>query len=158
MPGGLAVTQPLAVGLGEQYPFLPASPSAGANFSYKCDGLGMRRFLSLVFTLTTSNAVASRLVSVELQGSDGLAYSVSGNAVAVVASKTQRFAGALGGAVSGTSGTTDLYFPLDPVFMAPGDTLAIVVGAIDTADTLTKIRGVYELFRFDAAWLPADEP
>ena len=152
-----ALTQPVGVGLGWQEPFAGVSPAGGVGFTFVCDGRGIRRLTSLVFTLTTSADVADRVVTVEYQGGDGLSYSVNGNPTAVTASLTQRFAASMQTVQGGTLTTTDLYFPLDPVFLFPGDSLRILVANQSATDALTAIRGVLERYPLDSDLLPTRE-
>lgn len=158
MSGVLAVTQPFGVGLGIQEPFRIAAPGADTNAIYQADGYGLRRLLSLVFTLTTDSNAANRYVTVEYQGKDGLAFVVNAAAVTVAASSTQRFAGSYGRGEAEWAANTDVLFPVTPVILSPGDVLKIVVTNIQAGDTLTAIRGVMERFPLDIANLPTMEP
>ena len=158
MSAVLAVTQPFGVGLGQQLPFRIADPAAGANATRSFDGIGLRRILSLVFTLATSSTVAARYVTVEYQGKDGKAFAVGAAGVTVGASSTQRYAGSAFRGDSEWATGTDVLFPLSPVLVFPGDVLTIVVANIDTTDQLSLIRGVEERFPLDANVLPTLEP
>ena len=158
MSAVLAVTQPYGAGLGIQEPFVGATPAAAANFTYACDGYGLRRFLSLVFTLTTDGNAANRYVTVEYQGKDGNAFAVGAAGVTVSASSTQRFAGSAFRGEAEWAANTDVLFPLIPLLLFPGDVLKIVVASIQAGDTLTLIRGVTERFPLDVNNLPTLEP
>ena len=154
----LALTEGYGVGLGSQLPFTLPDGGAGLSITQTQDGLGLRRLLSLVFTLTTSATVAARVVTVEYQGKDGNAFMVAGTATTVPASQTQRFSASVTGFQGGTQGATTLFFSLPTFFLFPGDVLTIAVGAIQAADTVTKIRGVFELFPLSTDRLPPLEP
>ena len=158
MSGVLAVTQPYGAGLGIQEPFRIASPGANTNATYQADGYGLRKLLSLVFTLTTDSNVANRYVTVEYQGKDGNAFAVSAAGVTYPASATQRYAGSAFRGEAEWAPNTDVLFPLLPVLLYPGDVLKIVVANIQAGDTLTAIRGVMERFPLDAQQLPTLEP
>ena len=127
MGGVLAVTTPFGAGLGIQEPFRIPAPGANTNATYQADGYGLRRLLSLVFTLTTDGTVANRYVTVEFQGKDGLAFVVNAAAVTVSASSTQRFAGSYLRGEAEWAANTDVLLPLTPVILSPGDVLAVVV-------------------------------
>jgi hypothetical protein len=45
-------------------------------------------------------------------------------------------------------------FPLDNVFLAPGDTVTINIVTLDAGDAITNIRGVEERFSYDLTRLP----
>lgn len=157
MGGVLAVTQPVSRGVGQQLPLRIADPAAGANVAQSIDGLGMYRLLSLVFTVTLANAGSNRLVTVEYRGLDGLAYSVNEATTLQVINTAERYAGSIAYSVSDFNTGTDLMFPLDPVFLSPGDTLNIVIASINANDTITSIRGQWERFPLDEAAYPVLE-
>ena len=158
MDGVPSVTQPVGVGLGQQLPFFGTSPAAGANYSTKMDGYGFRRLLTLCFTLVTDGTAASRLVTVEYQGSDGNPYSINEATTLVAASSTERFAGSVWKTVSDFNTGTDLLFNLDCCLLSPGDTLVIAVASAQAGDQLSKIRGAYERFPLNPDVLPNLEP
>lgn len=152
--GVLALTQPFGVARGVQEPFAIANPAAGSGAAFVCDGRGLRRLLSLVFTLTTDANAANRYVTVEFQGNDANAYCVNAAGVTVAASTTQRFAGTISRGQGEWASGSDILYPLESLFLYPGDTLRVVVAAIQAGDTLTKIRGVMERFPLDSESLP----
>ena len=158
MSAVLAVTQPFGVGLGQQLPFRIADPAVATVATRSFDGVGLRRLLSLVFTLATDSNVASRYVTVEYQGKDGNAFAVGAAGVTVSASSTQRFAGSAFRGEAEWAANTDVLFPLIPLLLFPGDVLKIVVASIQAGDTLTLIRGVTERFPLDVNNLPTLEP
>lgn len=157
MPGVPAVTQPFGVGLGQQSPFRQDNPATGAGASWQMDGKFVRRLISLVFTVTAANAGSSRQVTVEYQGKDGLAFSVNGPASLLAINTANRYAGSISYAVSDFATGTDVFFPLDPVFLFPGDVLAIVIGGVQAGDAITNVRGVEERFSYDVLRLPERE-
>lgn len=157
MGGVLAVTQPYSVGLGIQEPFNGATPAAGANFTYTVDGYGVRRFLSLVFTVTLANAGSNRYVSVEYRGKDALPFSVNAPARVQTINTADRYAGSIAYHVSDFATGSDVFFPLDPVMLYPGDTLSIIIASINASDAITGVRGVVERFPLDAANLPVQQ-
>ena len=158
MSAVLAVTQPFGVGLGQQLPFRIADPAVATVATRSFDGVGLRRLLSLVFTLATDSNVASRYVTVEYQGKDGKAFSVAAAGVTVSASSTQRFAGSAWRGEGEWATGTDVLVSLLPVLVFPGDVLTIVVANIQAGDQLSLIRGVEERFPLDANVLPVLEP
>lgn len=165
MPGGgygrrgavPAVTRPFGLGWGSQEPFTINPPGAATNATFKVDGRGRRRLVSLVFTLTTDANVANRYVAVEYRGFDGGAFAVNAASVLVTASSTQRFVGSIDRGVAEWNTGTDVLFPLADVFLHASDTLVIAVSSIQAGDTLTGIRGVMERFPVDVYDLPEQE-
>lgn len=143
---GFSLGQPYSRGGSFQQPVRGVAPAAGSSFSLQMDGRYVSRLTSIVFTLTTSATVANRYVTVEFQGDDGTAWCVNAAAFVVAASATQRFAGQVGRGSGEQAAGTDILFPLAPVFIHGGDTLAIVVGNVAAADTLTGIRMVFDRF------------
>src|SRR2546429_9364506 len=159
MRGGVpALTSAVGVGLGQQLPFIGTPPAAGANFIFACDGRARRLFKSLVFNVSLANAGANRLVTVEYRGKDALPFSVNEATTLQVINTSERYSGSIAYTVSDFNTGTDLMFPLDPVYLEPGDTLNIIIAGIDAGDTITNIRGVLDYFPLDRAWLPMQEP
>lgn len=153
-----ALTQPVQAGLGFQDPLNIANPGANTNVVYPIDGRGLRRLVSLVFTLHTDANVANRYVTVEYVGGDGLAFSVNAAGVVVTAgTSAQRYAGTLGRGQAEWATGTDILFPLEALFLHPGDSLQILVANKQAGDTLTNIRGVLERYPLDYAALPTVE-
>ncbi len=156
MAEGYSLGQPYSSGRSFQSPVRGVRPSAGAGFSLLIDGAYIWRLVSAVFTLTTSATVANRYVTLEYQGDDGTAYCVNAAGVVVTASSTQRFAFGLGRGNSEWATGTDILAPLSPVFLHGSDTLAIVVGNIDTTDQLSGIRFVFDRFPTDPEHDPGE--
>jgi hypothetical protein len=154
MGGGLSVTSPFGVGLGQQFPFYAADPGAGVLFTRSMSGNFYRRILSLVFTVTSANAGSSRFVTVEYQGKDGLPFAGGFPASLLAISSANRYWGSVGRDVSDFNTGTDVGFPLDNVFLAPGDTVTINIVTLDAGDAITHIRGVEERFAYDLSRLP----
>lgn len=158
MGGVLALTQPISAGIGQQLPLRIANPAAGANVAQSIPGDGLYRLLSLVFTVTLANAGSNRLVTVEYRGADNLPFSVNEATTLQVINTAERYAGSISYSVSDFNTGTDLMFPLDPVFLFPGNTLNVVIAGINASDQISDIRGVWERFPLDSAVLPTMEP
>lgn len=151
---GIALTQPVAIGLGLQEPFAVQAPAAGQNFSFVADGHGYRRLVSLVLTLTASAVNVNRYLKLQWQGGDGNPYAVAAVAATVGAASVQRYVFSSSYSAQAWNTGTDGFAPLPAVYLAPGDVLASVVDNLDVGDTLTLIRGVMERFPLDGAGLP----
>jgi hypothetical protein len=154
MGGGLSVTSPFGVGLGQQFPFYADNPATGALFTRSFSGNFYRRILSLVFTVTAANAGSSRFVTVEYRGKDGLPFAGGFPASLLAINTANRYWASVGRGVSDFATGTDVGFPLDDVFVAPGDQMVINIVTLDANDTITNIRGVEERFSYDPTRLP----
>jgi len=156
--GGLSVTSPYGVGLGQQYPFKGDNPGAGVLFTRTFDGNFARRILSLVFTVTAANAGSSRYVAVEYRGKDTLPFAGGFPAGLLAINTANRYWGSVLRGVSDFNTGTDVGFPLDNVFLYPGDQLVINITTLDVGDAITNIRGVEERFAYDPRRLPEALP
>src|SRR5256885_2356018 len=121
--GGLSVTAPYGVGLGQQFPFYADNPGAGVLFSRSLSGNFYRRILALVFTVTAANAGSSRFVAVEYRGKDGLPFAGGFPGSLLAIASANRYWGSVTRTVSDFATGTDVGFPLDDVIVFPGDTL-----------------------------------
>jgi hypothetical protein len=156
--GGLSVTSPFGVGLGQQFPFIGANPATGAVFTRTFDGNFARRILSLVFTVTAANAGSSRFVAVEYRGKDALPFAGGFPGSLLAINTANRYWGSVSRTVSDFATGTDVGFPLDDVFLFPGDQLVINITTLDSGDAITNIRGVEERFSYDPRRLPEALP
>ena len=121
-------------------------PAAGSSFTLAIPGETETRAVSIVATLTTGAAVANRYLTCQYLNNNGEVYSVNGAAVVVTANTTQRFVWQLGrGAAEWASGT-DVFCPLQDIFLEPGHQLQLNVANIQAADTLTGIQLVLQRF------------
>ena len=156
MPG-LALSLPVAVGVGLQEPFFLDNPGNNTNGAKVIDGQGFRLLTSLVFQLVTDANAANRLVTVEWQGGDGSAYAVAEVTAVQTAGNTNRYVFGLGYGVSSFATGTDGLAPLPWVLLSPGDTLALLVGSKQAGDHLQSIRGTWQRFPFDQYGLPYEQ-
>jgi hypothetical protein len=152
--GGLSVTSPYGAGLGQQFPFRGDNPGAGVLFTRSMDGNFYRRILALVFTVTAANAGASRFVAVEYRGKDALPFAGGFPGSVLAINTANRYWGSVSRTVSDFATGTDVGFPLDDVFLAPGDQLVINITSLNASDAITDIRGVEERFSYDPRRLP----
>lgn len=151
---GNLYTQPLAYGLGYQQPVTVANPGAGVVALVPTSGYQYSRLISAVFTLTTSIAAANRYATVDFLGGDGVAFVVNGAAQIVTASLTRRFVGSLSRGTSEFVAGSDIFFPLENIFLEGGTSVRINVANMDAGDTLTIIRLVFEQYTTDPDDLP----
>jgi hypothetical protein len=117
--GGLSVTSPFGVGLGQQFPFIGDNPGAGVLFTRTFDGNFARRILSLVFTVTAANAGSSRFVAVEYRGKDALPFAGGFPGSLLAINTANRYWGSVSRTVSDFATGTDVGFPLDDVILSP---------------------------------------
>jgi hypothetical protein len=152
--GASALASPVGIGQGYQFPFRAANPGAGSLLTVNMDGQFVRRILSLVFTVTAANAGSSRYVAVEYRGKDGLPFSVNAPASLLAINSGNRYAPSIAYSLSDFATGTDVFFPLDPVLLYPGDQLVINITTLDAGDAITNIRGVEERFPPSVAQVP----
>ena len=152
---GLSLTLPVGSGLGVQEPFSVTTPAAGSGWTFTCDGRGLRRLSSLVFTLATSAVVAARYPALEYRGGDGNPYAVAAVAATIAASSTQRYVFATNYAAQAWNTGTDAFAPLPQLFLSPGDTLVLAIANVDAGDQVSLVRGTLERFPLDGVGLPA---
>jgi hypothetical protein len=154
MGGGLAVTSPFGVGLGQQFPFRGDDPGAGVLFTRQFDGKFARRILSLVFTVTSANAGASRLVTVEYRGKDNLPFAISEPTNLLAVNSSNRYVCNTAVGWTDVQAGSDVLFPLFVPLLFPGDQMVINIATLDANDAITNIRGVEERFSYDLRRLP----
>jgi hypothetical protein len=115
------------------------NPAAGANWSATASQGGAWLVRGVAMVLTTSAAVANRLVG--LQGTEGtdVTFSISASAVqaASLANRYQAFTGATSQA--GASGVLTLGWPNEGLYLPIGCTLSSTTALIDVADQYSAI-------------------
>ena len=142
---GFALGQPYGYGATEQTTVDGAAPAAGQSFSFTFNGYDRGRLVFCTFDLSTDANVANRYVTVEYQGSDGIARAADAAAVRVAASTTnQRYCGSLNRGTSEWATGTDVLFPLCGLWLEAGATVKINVAGIQAGDTLTNIRLTFD--------------
>lgn len=118
--------------------------AAGAPFVLVMDSTYAWRPLACIFTLQTSGAAANRYVTVEYQRVAGPTWCVNAAAVLSTAGEVDRYVGsATRGAAEWNTGT-DVLFPLEPLWLAGGDQLAVEVANMDAADQLSGLVFVFD--------------
>ena len=120
-------------------PVHPPIPAAGAGFTYEPSGANFTRVKSLQFTLTTSSAVANRLVTVQIKHVAAHVLATIPSPAVQTASSTVTYTFAAGLYPYSVSAANAVIGPLPEVWLRLGQSLAVTVANIDTADTITKI-------------------
>lgn len=146
MEGAVELVQPYAVGGAIQWTLRGTPPGAGNNFTLPIDSAWVWRLTVCTFTLNTSGAAANRYATVQQIGGDTLPYRVDGAGVVVTAGSIQRFSGSMYRGSAEWATGTDVFFPLTPIFLRGGDSLAINVANIQAGDSLTAIYLTFDRF------------
>src|SRR5215469_1408858 len=140
------VLNPFAYGRGFLEAVIGTNPGAGSNFALTLDGRFISRLISATFTLTTSATVASRFATIDYADGNGNVAVSNGAAVLVLAGSAQVFSFNMARGTSEWNTGTSVFAPLFDFMLEPGRILQINVGAIQAADTLTKIALSFERF------------
>ncbi len=148
-----SVSNALVEGVTPQSGFLdvlsPASPAAGANFSFTTGGLNVSlvRVVSCIATVTTDANVASRFLSLDFINGPAktcirnAAVSLfTANTAATVVQWDQAHM------VSDWNTGTMLFAPLVNLYLSPGWTVQLTLDNKQAGDTLTALTFVLEKF------------
>jgi len=129
-----------------------ANPAPGADFSLAAPGQGSWRVLSLRAHLLASAAVATRVPTLLVTGSDGIVAQLvgTGSVAAGAAADWSGFAGA--GNVAGATAVHQWSFPTDGVLLLPGFTLSSLTAAIDVADQWSLVRALVVEYPTGPLW------
>lgn len=131
----------------------PASPAAGANYSFPVGNLNADwvRIVAAKATLTTDSNVASRLFSLDyiVRGSTTVVRNAATVLITASTSATV-FQWDAAHAVSEWQTGTPVFAPLVPVVLTPGYTVQLTVDNIQATDTITAISFVLEKFYADS--------
>lgn len=119
----------------------PAQPSAGAAQSYIVGGEAYLRVLSARLSITTSSAVANRLVSLDYINARGITYVRNAAGVVITASQSnQAFEWNYQRTVSEWATNTPFFLPCLDAWLPPGFKVQFSVDAIDTADQISALH------------------
>lgn len=146
VPRTRGLTEEFAYGYGWQEVVAVANPAAGQELTYSIAGQYDSRLLACEVLLTTSAAVASRYLTLQYLGGDGVPFAVNGAAVLVTASSTAQYSFSHARGTAEWNTGTGVFVPLLPQFLEPGESIKIDVDSIQAGDTLTNIRLVLERF------------
>lgn len=114
------------------------SPVAGSGFTFKIPGDWYVKPVSLVLTLATSAAVASRGIALQYQDGDGNVYGQYDQLTLQTASLTNVYTWAIGidtATVDPAKGPGTKVIP--DILMPPGHRLVVAVSAIQAADQIS---------------------
>jgi hypothetical protein len=116
-----------------------ASPAAGADFTITTPGESTWSVLSIAATLTTSAVVANRVPVLRMTDGSSVLWRVPA-LVAVTASLTTQvsWVAELGYQQAALSGGA-LTVGLPPMYLQPGNIVALTTSALDVGDTWTNI-------------------
>lgn len=142
----LGLLSPFAHARGYRSLITGTNPAAGANYSHVVPAGKWRRLKAISFTLTTSAAVANRIVTVDYGRPNAGHFYSDGAAVVQTASGTGVFYGSDQRGTSEWNTGTAVFFPLWGGFLEDGYTVGITVANIDAADQLSAIFLTYEQF------------
>lgn len=119
----------------------PASPAAGANLTIVVPGECGIVPLAAIATLTTSAAVANRLLSIDYIGARGTTYHRNAAAKVETATNGGRvYVWSSGRTVSENAANTPVFVPLLELLLDPGMKIQFTVDAIDAGDQLSAVH------------------
>lgn len=146
-PVTVGLLEPFGYGLGYADFITPASPAAGAALTLKVGGENYVRLLAARATLTTSAAVANRVLTLDYINARGTTFVQNGASVLVTANSTnQVFEWDKNRTVAEWNTGTPVWAPLQSIMLQPGFSIQFNVAAIDVADQLASITLWLERF------------
>jgi hypothetical protein len=133
--------------------FTPASPAAGANYSFTIGSLSVdyARIVAVKATLATDANAADRLFSVDYRS--GRAGTMIRNAATVLITANQAatvFQWDHAHSVSEWQTGTPVFAPLVDIVLTPGWTVQLTVDSIQATDAITAIAVTLEKFYPDS--------
>jgi hypothetical protein len=133
--------------------FSPASPAAGANFSFTTGGLGADyvRLIAVVATLTTDANVANRLFALDyITGRSTTAVRNAATVLVTANTSATVYQWDTAHSVSEWNTGTPVYAPLLPMIFTTNWTIQLTVDNKQVGDTITAITFVLEKFYADS--------
>jgi hypothetical protein len=125
----------------------PASPAAGANFSFQTGGQDFLRIIACTATLTTDANVANRLFALDLLTGRGTNPIRNAATVLVTANTAATvYQWDLCHSVSEWNTGTPVYSPMVDIMLGPGWTVQLTVDNKQVGDTITAIHFVVERY------------
>lgn len=127
----------------------PASPAAGANYSFTVGSLGVEsvRVVSCKATLTTDSNAANRVFALDyIGGRSGTMIRNSPSAVYTASTSATVFQWDHAHTISEWNANTIVFVPLVDVLLYPGWSVQLTVDNIQAGDTITAIAVVLEKF------------
>lgn len=134
------LVEPVAGRVGFQDLIRPASPAAGANFTYTVGGDKVLWPLSVMCRLTTSAAVGDRTLALEYQDSDGVRYLVAGAPVVASASDSRSWVWHPNAGETSWPVEDAVISPLPQQHLYATNRLVLRIGGADVADQLDQVR------------------
>jgi hypothetical protein len=131
---------PVAGRVGYQDLLRPASPAAGANFTYTVSGDKVLWPLSVMARLTTSAVAGDRTLALEYQDSDGVRYLVAGAPVVVSNSDTRSWVWHPNAGETSWPVEDAVISPLPQQHLYATNRLVLRIGGADGGDQLDQVR------------------
>lgn len=126
----------------------PASPAAGANYSFTVGSLNVSylRVVAVMATLTTDANVASRLFALDFKARGATAVRAAATTLILANTSATVFQWDQAHEVSEWNTGTPVFVPLPDLVLSPGWTVQLTVDNIQVGDTITAITFVTERF------------
>ncbi len=140
----LGLTGPFSHGRGFTAPVSVATPATGADISYTVTGSYWLRLAALSYLFTTGSNAANRVPILEVLDETGAVLAAIPPAAAQTATLATTYTFLPNVSVVGAVLNHVAVAPLPNFFLRPGYKIVTATGAIDAADTYTKIRVVAE--------------
>jgi hypothetical protein len=115
-------------------------PAAGAGVTVGVPESEYQTLVAVAFRLVTSNVVATRTPVVSVTDGSGVAIMGVAAGFGTTASSTADYSFAVGLGEWDQSNNANASGALPPFPLAAGDSIVVSVGAIDTADQLSRVR------------------
>lgn len=122
------------------------TPAAGAGFTYAVGGLYWQLLDSVSFQVVTSSQAANRQPTLSIKDASGVALATLPSASVQTATLTWQYTYSPAFSHFNTVVALAVTAPLPRIFLQPGYSLALAIGAVDTADQVSNIRLQVEQF------------
>lgn len=136
----LGLTQLLGHGRAFSEVLTVAKPAAGAGFTYTNDGAYWELIDSLSFRLVADANAANRQVTVTIKDGSGAALATLPSASVQVATLTYDYTFAPEFSTFNTVVASAVTGPLPVIFLQPGYTVTLAIGAVQVTDQVSNIR------------------
>lgn len=127
-------------GHGEPRTLVVPNPAAGAGLTFTVPGAVVWRPVALTVVLAADAGVADRFLTVQYRDQTGVAFAVSGAAVAVTAGQTRTFALTSRRGTSEQAAGSMIFGPLEPALLMLGETLVLAIANVQAGDQLSAVR------------------
>lgn len=142
----LGLTGPFAHGRGFTEPAAVADPAVGVGFSITIGSSYWERLAALTFRVVSDNNAADRLVTLTVNGGDGVPLAIFPAASVQAATLTYNYSFLAGVSTFNAVAGTSVVSPGPGFFLQPAYTLVVTVGSVQAGDQISRIRFLRERF------------